>query len=88
VARTAVGLAPAPISLLPKASIAYLGTYIVGQSARYYYERGHRPPPDVMHDFRSEALRLYGSINDVLKQRLGARSAERPKLPPPDDRMP
>lgn len=88
VARTAVGLAPAPISVLPKASIAYLGTYIVGESARYYYERGHRPPPDVMRDFRSEALQLYGSFNDALKLRLGVKLGERPKLPPPEDSTP
>jgi uncharacterized protein (DUF697 family) len=73
-ARTAVGLAPAPISALPKASIAYLGTYVVGQSARYFYERGDHPPPEAMQGFRAEATRLYRSVNDALKQRLGAGS--------------
>ncbi len=74
-ARTAVGLAPAPISALPKASIAYLGTYVVGQSARYYYERGDKPTADVVQGFRAEALRLYASVNDALKQRLGGGKA-------------
>jgi len=83
-ARTAVGLAPAPISALPKASIAYLGTYLVGQSARYYYERGNRPPPEVVRGFRADAMRLYTSVNEALKQRFGGASASAPKqLPPP-----
>jgi hypothetical protein len=82
-ARTAVGLAPAPFAILPKASIAYFGTYIVGQSARYFYERGDRPPPDVVHGFRGEATRLYGSLNDALKQRLGGgKSAASRQLAP------
>jgi uncharacterized protein (DUF697 family) len=88
-ARTAVGLAPAPIAALPKASIAYGGTYLIGQSARYYYERGDRPSPDVVQEFRSEATRLYSSINDALKQRLsGGRGSKQLKLPPPEPTKP
>ena len=72
-ARTAVGLAPAPISALPKAGIGYLGTYVVGQAARYYYEQGDRPPPELLKQFRADALRRYDLLNDALKQRLGGR---------------
>lgn len=80
-ARTAIGLAPAPISALPKAAIAYLGTYLVGQSARYFYERGDAPPPDVLREFQAEAKRRYASINEALKQRLtGKRPASPPEL--------
>lgn len=96
-ARTAVGLAPAPISALPKAAIAFLGTYVVGQAARYYYERGDRPPPEVLRDFRAEAGRLYSTLNDALKERLwrpsdGQRprpAAQRPQegQPPPDSQV-
>jgi uncharacterized protein (DUF697 family) len=77
-ARLAIGLAPAPIAALPKAAIAYVGTYVVGQTARYYYEQGHRPPPEVIASFRTEALRRYNTVNDALKQRLGG---DRPALP-------
>lgn len=69
-ARTAVGLAPAPISALPKAAVAYAGTYVVGQAARYYYERGNGPPPEAIQAFRREARRLYSSLNEALKQKL------------------
>jgi uncharacterized protein (DUF697 family) len=68
-ARTVVGLAPAPISALPKTAIAYVGTFVVGQAARYYYERGDRPPPDVLRSFQVEARRLYASFNESLKRR-------------------
>jgi uncharacterized protein (DUF697 family) len=84
-ARTAVGLAPAPISALPKAAIAYLGTYTVGQAARYYYERGNKPSPDVIQGFQHEARRLYGSLNDALKQRFAGARTALPPAPPPDE---
>lgn len=83
-ARTAVGLAPAPISALPKAAIAYLGTYSVGQAARYYYERGDRPPPEVVRGFQAEARRLYASVNDALKQRFAGQRQALPAPTPPD----
>jgi uncharacterized protein (DUF697 family) len=80
-ARTAVGLAPAAISAVPKAAIAYVGTYLVGQAARYYYEHGDRPPPEVLRAFQAEARRLYTSFNESLKQRFaGGRG-----LPPPKE---
>ena len=79
-ARTAVGLAPAPISALPKAAIAYGGTYLVGQAARYYYERGDQPPPEILRSFQADAQRLYRDVNASLKQRL-ARNGK--ALPPP-----
>lgn len=73
-ARTAVGLAPAPLSALPKAGMAYLGTYVVGQAARYYYERGDRPPPEMLKQFRDDALRRYATVNDALKKRFSGRA--------------
>jgi uncharacterized protein (DUF697 family) len=79
-ARTAVGLAPAPVAALPKAAIAFVGTYLVGQTARYYYERGDRPPPDVLRSFQAEARRRYSDVNAALKQRF-ARGAPSKALP-------
>jgi uncharacterized protein (DUF697 family) len=83
-ARTAVGLAPAPVAALPKAAIAFVGTYLVGQTARYYYERGDSPPPDVIRSFQAEARRRYAEVNAALKQRLG-RMASGIALPSRDE---
>jgi uncharacterized protein (DUF697 family) len=77
-ARTAIGLAPAPISALPKAAVAFLGTYTVGQAARYYYERGDAPPPEMLKEFQDEAKRRYATINEALKRRLGRGQAALP----------
>ena len=71
-ARLAVGLAPAPLSALPRAAIAYFGTYLVGQAARYYYEHGDRPPPEVLRAFQGDARRLYDNFNESLKLRFAA----------------
>ena len=75
-ARTAVGALPPLLSALPKTAVAYAGTYVVGEAARYYYERGRKPPPETIRLFGQEALRRYREVNDRLKPRPaeGARS--------------
>jgi uncharacterized protein (DUF697 family) len=76
-ARTAVAMAPAAVAALPRAGIAYVGTYTVGQAARYYYERGDRPPPELLRSFQDEARRRYRGVNEALRERFGpARPAE------------
>jgi uncharacterized protein (DUF697 family) len=57
-ARALVGLLPSLLGLVPKTLVAYTGTYVVGQSARYYYRFGHRPPPEIARELRAEAARL------------------------------
>jgi uncharacterized protein (DUF697 family) len=57
-ARMLVGLVPSLLGLVPKTLVAYSGTYVVGQTARYYYRFGHRPPPEFARELRDEALRL------------------------------
>lgn len=57
-ARALVGLLPSLLGLLPKTLVAYSGTYVVGQMARYYYRYGHKPPPEMMRDLRDEGTRL------------------------------
>lgn len=57
-ARLLVGLLPAMLGLLPRTFVAYTGTYVVGQSARYYFRFGRRPPPELVRDLRAEATRL------------------------------
>jgi hypothetical protein len=51
-----------------------MGTYAVGEAARYYYERGKEPPPEAYARFREDALRLYGDVNAQLKALLAART--------------
>jgi uncharacterized protein (DUF697 family) len=57
-ARALVGLLPSLLGLLPKTLVAYSGTYVVGQMARYYYRYGHKPPPELVRDLRDEGTRL------------------------------
>jgi uncharacterized protein (DUF697 family) len=57
-ARALVGLLPSMLALLPKTLVAYTGTYVVGQMARYYYHHGSKPPPDVVRQLRDDGARL------------------------------
>jgi uncharacterized protein (DUF697 family) len=61
-ARALVGLLPSLLGLLPKTLVAYSGTYVVGQMARYYYRYGHKPPPEMVRDLRAEGTRLARRI--------------------------
>ena len=68
-ARMLVGLMPAMLGLLPKTLVAYTGTYVVGQMARYYYRFGHRPPPELAQAMREEAGRLAAATLARLPRR-------------------
>jgi uncharacterized protein (DUF697 family) len=57
-ARALIGLLPSMLGLLPKTIVAYAGTYVVGEMARYYYRYGHKPPPEMVRDLRQEGERL------------------------------
>ncbi len=57
-ARALVGLLPTIVSVVPKAVIAYSGTFVVGEMARYYYREGQRPPPELVDDLRRQGLDL------------------------------
>jgi uncharacterized protein (DUF697 family) len=61
-ARALVGLLPSLLGLLPKTLVAYSGTYVVGQMARYYYRYGRKPPPEMVRDLRDEGARLARRI--------------------------
>ncbi len=61
-ARSAVGLLPPMISALPKTVVAFSGTFVVGEMARFYYERGTRPPDAAIAGFQTEAFRFYGRV--------------------------
>jgi uncharacterized protein (DUF697 family) len=68
-ARALVGLLPSLLGLVPKTIVAYTGTYIVGQTARYYYRFGRKPPPNVMRELRQEAARLARQTLTRLQRR-------------------
>jgi uncharacterized protein (DUF697 family) len=57
-ARALVGLLPGLLGVVPKTVVAYSGTYLVGQMARYYYHYGDKPPPELVQDLRAEGTRL------------------------------
>jgi len=61
-ARALVGLLPTPLSLLPKAAVAYTGTFVVGETARYYYLYGRRPPREHVRQLQAEGQRLAQAI--------------------------
>jgi uncharacterized protein (DUF697 family) len=57
-ARALIGLLPGLVSALPKAAVAFAGTYVVGQSAHYYYRWGRRPRRETLERFSRDAARL------------------------------
>lgn len=69
VARSLVGLLPGLVSAVPKAAIAFAGTYVVGQSAHYYYRWGHRPRRETLERFSKDAAQLAArSVSALVKR--------------------
>jgi uncharacterized protein (DUF697 family) len=68
-ARALVGLLPGLLGLLPKTIVAYTGTYVVGQTARYYYRFGRKPPPEFLRELRAEATRQARETMARLRRR-------------------
>jgi uncharacterized protein (DUF697 family) len=61
-ARTLIGLLPGFAALAPKVGVAYVGTYIVGELANQYYQRGVRPSDARMREIEAEAREALGRI--------------------------
>jgi len=57
-ARTLIGLVPGIFGMLPKVAVAYMGTFVVGEMARYYFKHGRKPPPELVGELRDEGARL------------------------------
>jgi uncharacterized protein (DUF697 family) len=57
-ARALVGLLPGVVGIVPKTLVAYVGTYVVGQMARYYFRFGRKPPPEVIRELSAEGVRV------------------------------
>jgi len=58
-ARFAVGLLPTFLAAAPKTAIAYVGTYIAGHAARYYYDQGCKPPKHLLESFAAEGANMF-----------------------------
>lgn len=65
-ARTLVSLVPSPLAIAPQVAIGYVGTFVVGKSAHYYYRWGRRPSPVALEQFRQEALVHLNGVAPVL----------------------
>lgn len=55
VAREISALAPFGLAIVPKVSIAFAGTYVVGMTANYYYMTGKKPPAELAKQFYRDA---------------------------------
>jgi uncharacterized protein (DUF697 family) len=69
IARSVVGLLPGIVAMVPKAAISFAGTYVVGQTAHYYYRWGHRPRKETLEQFSREAAALAKRSVTALGQR-------------------
>jgi hypothetical protein len=65
-ARALISLLPTPLSVAPRVGIAYVGTYVMGRAAAYYYEVGRRPPPDLLDTFAREAASQFDVLSPLL----------------------
>lgn len=59
IARTLLGLVPGAVGMIPKAAIAYVGTYVVGRAASTYYLSGVRPPLEMIEQFTRDAWESF-----------------------------
>jgi uncharacterized protein (DUF697 family) len=72
IARSLVAMVPGPLAIAPKVAVAYVGTYVVGKAAQYYYRVGKRPSAETLEYFQREALEQFRSVLPNLTQ-LGRR---------------
>ncbi|MCS7001295.1 MAG: hypothetical protein NZ518_00450 [Dehalococcoidia bacterium] len=55
IARRLASVAPFGLGIVPKVAIAYVGTYVTGQVAAYYFDTGRTPPKELSRRFVAEA---------------------------------
>lgn len=66
-ARSLVGLLPTALGGLSKVAVAYVGTYTVGQMARFYYAEGKRPSAELVARFQAEGTRRFAEVVERLR---------------------
>jgi len=62
VARSIVGLLPTTVSAIPKAAVAFIGTYLIGRAAQCYYATGRKPSRAEMARYSAEAADMWGGV--------------------------
>jgi uncharacterized protein (DUF697 family) len=61
-ARAAVGMLPTVVAAAPKMGIAYVGTYVAGEAAQYYFAEGSKPPQELLDNLSAEGTRLFHRV--------------------------
>lgn len=72
IARQLANFMPFGLGIVPKISIAFAGTYAVGQSASYFYMTGRKPPKVILQSIATDATTQWkklspGEKNDLIK---------------------
>lgn len=81
-ARQVAAVLPVLLGAVPKVAIAFAGTYAVGQTARVYYERGHKLSRQELDEVYREALGMIGNARQrIFNPRTG--STEEQVIPLP-----
>jgi uncharacterized protein (DUF697 family) len=71
VAREVVTLLPLAIGTVPKVAIAFAGTWVIGQSAQVYYERGEKLNKEQVRELYAQALEILRK-NPITPDRMKA----------------
>jgi uncharacterized protein (DUF697 family) len=71
VAREVVTLLPLAIGTVPKVAIAFAGTWVIGQSAEVYYERGEKLNKEQVRALYAQALEILRK-NPITPERMRA----------------
>jgi len=71
VAREVVTLLPLAIGTVPKVAIAFAGTWVIGQSAEVYYERGEKLNKEQVRALYAQALEMLRK-NPITPDRMKA----------------
>lgn len=69
VAREVVTLLPLAIGTVPKVAIAFAGTWVIGQSAEVYYERGEKLNKEQVRALYAQALEMLRK-NPITPERM------------------
>lgn len=83
IARELADLLPPVIGAIPKTTIAYSGTFVVGKAAHYYYAKGVKPQKEMFEIFYRQALAQLKSI--VLRKPKALPSLSAPGAEPTDE---
>jgi len=61
-ARTIVGFLPTAMAAVPKTAVAFVGTYVIGRCAQFYYATGRRPSQAALRAYSAEGTDLWAEL--------------------------